>query len=424
MEELQLNGELSATDSQQELMECVERLIQSCAVPTFVIDGEHRAILWNKACEALTGVTAAQVIGTRGLGRIFYGYERPVLADYVLDGSLEEIEGNYAIHSHSLLIPDGLQAERWYTDNNGRRRYIYFDAAPIRNSNGETIAAVETLQDITERKLAEVKLRKTATYLKEMNDEIRSFAHIVSHDLRAPLVNLKGFSGELRFMLDELAPLFERGLETLENGERERMEGLFRKELPQALEFIGSSADRMDRLINGILKLSRLGLQELKPEPVDTGELTGTILRYLAHQIEENNTVVSIGPLPEVYADRASMEQIFGNLLDNAVKFLDAGRPGRIWIEAETTPDLAVFHIRDNGRGIAESDLDKIFEIFRRAGRQDLPGEGVGLAYVKTLVKRQGGSIWCLSRIGEGSTFSFSIPRNSRDNRSDDINKG
>jgi signal transduction histidine kinase len=167
----------------------------------------------------------------------------------------------------------------------------------------------------------------------------------------------------------------------------------------------------MDSLINGILKLSRVGLQEIKPEAVDTGELTRSIMRYLAHQIEERNTVISIGPLPEVYADRASMEQIFGNLLDNAVKFLDADRPGRIWIEAETTPYFAVFHIRDNGRGIAEADLEKIFEIFRRAGRQDVPGEGVGLAYVKTLVKRQGGRIWCASRIGEGSTFSFSIPR-------------
>ena len=420
MEELSTNCGISAeerTDSQRELMECVERLIQSCAVPTFVIDGHHRVILWNRACESLTGVPAAQVIGTQDLGRIFYGFERPVLADFVIEGNLEEIECNYEVHSRSLLIPDGLQAERWYNDRNGKKRYIFFDAAPIRNAQGETIAAIETLQDITARKLAEDKLRMNASDLRAMNEEVRSFAHIVSHDLRAPLVNLKGFSGELVLLLDELAPIFERGLETLENEERDRMERLFRRELPEALEFIGSSADRMERLLNGILKLSRLGLQELRPEMVDTADLARLILRYLAHQIEERNAVVSIGPLPSVFADRASMEQIFGNLLDNAVKFLVGDRRGLVEIGAETVPEATVFHIRDNGRGIAESDLEKIFEIFNRAGRRDVPGEGVGLAYVKTLVRRLGGRIWCSSKPGEGSTFSFTIPRTPQQER-------
>jgi len=397
--------------SRQEQLECVERLVQSCAVPTFVIDSRHRVVLWNRACEALTGVNAADIIGSDDLGTVFYGYERPVLADFVIAGNIEDVRNNYAIHSRSLLIPDGLQAEMWYTDRNGTERYIFFDAAPIRNSRGETIAAIETLQDITGRKRAEEKLQRIAADLKESNEDIRSFAYIVSHDLRAPLVNLKGFSGELGMALQELEPLFEKGLATFEGEELRRMEELFRIEVPEALDFIGSSVDRMDRLINGILKLSRLGIQDIKPEPVNTAELTRSILRYIAHQLEERNATVSIGALPEVYADRTSMEQIFGNLLDNAVKYLAADRPGHIEIDAETTPEMTIFHLRDNGRGIAEADLERIFEIFRRAGRQDVPGEGVGLAYVKTLVRRQGGKIWCVSRPGEGSTFSFSIPR-------------
>ena len=194
-----------------------------------------------------------------------------MLADFVIDGNIEEVRENYELHAHSLLIPDGLQAERWYTDRDGKERYIFFDAAPIRNSRGETIAAVETLQDITERKRAEEKLQKVAADLKERNEEIRSFAYIVSHDLRAPLVNLKGFSGELSRALRELAPLFESGVAQLEEGERRKMEELFQKDVPEALEFIDSSVNRMDRLINAILKLSRLGRQELNPKKVDTG---------------------------------------------------------------------------------------------------------------------------------------------------------
>ena len=169
--------------SRQEQLECVERLVQSCAVPTFVIDSRHRVVLWNRACEALTGVNAADIIGSDDLGTVFYGYERPVLADFVIAGNIEDVRNNYAIHSHSLLIPDGLQSEMWYTDRNGTERYIFFDAAPIRNSRGETIAAIETLQDITGRKRAEEKLQRIAADLKESNEDIRSFAYIVSHDL-------------------------------------------------------------------------------------------------------------------------------------------------------------------------------------------------------------------------------------------------
>jgi len=414
MEYLNFNSQMG-TDEQkrtlQEQMDCVERLIQSCAVPTFVIDSRHRVILWNKACEALTGVMAAQVIGANNLGKVFYGCERAVLADFVIDGNIEGVRENYEQHAHSLLIPDGVQAERWYTDQNGKDRYIFFDAAPIRNNRGETIAAIETLQDITERKRAEEKLQLIAADLRVSNDEIRSFAYIVSHDLRAPLVNLKGFSGELRHALRELAPLFERGVSQLAESERRGMEDIFRNEVPEALEFIESSVNRMDLLINAILKLSRLGRQELKPEPVDMAQLTNLILKSVAHQLEQRHTTVVIGALPLVIADRTAMEQIMGNLLDNAVKYLVPDRPGRIEIEAETTAGMATFHIRDNGRGIAADDLVKVFEIFRRAGRQDIPGEGMGLAYVKTLVRRQGGSIWCVSQHGEGTTFSFSIPR-------------
>ena len=411
-----LNAKLLTVDNEeagsgQGLMECVERLIQSCAVPTFVIDGRHRVILWNRACEALTGVEAAQVIGTADLGKVFYGFERPMLADFVLTGNMEGIDDFYQSHCRSLLIPDGLQGERWYTDRNGSERYIVFDAAPIKNSRGETIAAIQTIQDITARKLAEEKLQRTAADLRESNDEIRSFAYIVSHDLRAPLVNLKGFSGELGLALQELEPLFERGLATFDGEERRRMEELFRREVPEALDFISSSADRMERLINGILKLSRLGIQEFKTERVDTAELARNILRSLAHQIEDRHGTVAMGELPEVIADRTALEQIFGNLLDNAVKFLKAEGPGLIGIEAETAPEATTFHISDNGRGIAAADLERIFEIFRRAGRQDVPGEGMGLAYVKALLRRLGGRIWCVSEPGSGSVFSFTIPR-------------
>jgi signal transduction histidine kinase len=176
------------------------------------------------------------------------------------------------------------------------------------------------------------------------------------------------------------------------------------------MKFIGSSVSRMDALISAILVLSRLGHRELKPEPLDMTEVSKSILSSLAHQIEQRKTVVTIGELPPLTADKLAMEQIMGNLLDNALKYLDPVREGMIAITAGHNGEEIVFHVSDNGRGIAQEDMHKVFELFRRAGKQDVPGEGMGLAYVKTLVRRQGGRIWCESEPGKGTTFSFTIP--------------
>jgi signal transduction histidine kinase len=130
----------------------------------------------------------------------------------------------------------------------------------------------------------------------------------------------------------------------------------------------------------------------------------------LTHQIEGRQAKVTVGDLPSVVADRTAMDQIFSNLLINAVMYLDPHRPGRISVTGERNSKEAIFCVKDNGRGISPDDMQRIFELFRRAGKQDVAGEGMGLAYVRALVRRFGGRIWCESELGEGSTFSFTIP--------------
>jgi len=167
----------------------------------------------------------------------------------------------------------------------------------------------------------------------------------------------------------------------------------------------------MDNQIGAILKLSRAGRRKLSPEPLQMGDLVRGILQTLTHQLESRTVAVTVGALPDLVADRMAMEQIFGNLLDNAVKYLDPGRAGEIAVTAEEGEREVVFHLRDNGRGMAQEDVPKAFEIFRRVGKQDVPGEGMGLAYVKALVRSMGGRIWCESEPGHGTTFHFSIPK-------------
>jgi len=161
--------------------------------------------------------------------------------------------------------------------------------------------------------------------------------------------------------------------------------------------------------VNAIQKLSSLSHHELHLKPTDMNGLVQETLNRLAHQIEERQVAVTVGPLPEVVADRAAMAEIMIHLLKNAVAYLDLGRPGAIEISAERRRDETLFHVRDNGRGIAEGDRDKVFAPFRRAGRQEVPGEGMGLPYVQTLVRRHGGRIWFVSEVGVGTTFTFTI---------------
>jgi signal transduction histidine kinase len=132
-------------------------------------------------------------------------------------------------------------------------------------------------------------------------------------------------------------------------------------------------------------------------------------LRTLARQIAQRQIQVTVGSLPVVHADRLALVQIVGNLLANAVAYLEPDRPGGITMTAEQHPGMTMFAVQDNGRGIAADDMPRVFEPFRRVSRQGIPGDGMGLAYVRTLVRRHGGDITCQSTLGVGTTFTFTI---------------
>jgi signal transduction histidine kinase len=182
------------------------------------------------------------------------------------------------------------------------------------------------------------------------------------------------------------------------------------EELPEAIGFIKSSTAKMDRLIGAILRLSREGRRVMTPERVDMRALLADIAANLAHRADECGAEIAIGAVPDLVIDRLAVEQVFGNLAENALKYLDPGRPGRIEIAGRRQGAYVVIEVRDNGRGIAPRDHERIFELFRRAGDQTIPGEGIGLAHVRALVRRLGGRIDCQSSLGAGSTFRVILP--------------
>jgi signal transduction histidine kinase len=277
--------------------------------------------------------------------------------------------------------------------------------------------AQEALQEAHDK--LETRVKERTADLQAANEELKTFAYMVSHDLRAPLVNIRGFAGELNFALETIHSAFKTIIAHLGDEQRQAVITAFEEDVPEALGFIRSSVDRMNDFINAILKLSRLGRRELNLEPLDMEELVQATLETLAHQIEQRRVKVTVDSLPQVVADRTSMEQIMSNLLMNAIIYLDPERPGEIEITSERNDTETIFRIRDNGRGIAESDISKIFELFRRAGPQDIPGEGVGLAYVRALIRRYGGRIWCESELDKGTIFTFTIPNDVEEGGND-----
>jgi len=255
----------------------------------------------------------------------------------------------------------------------------------------------------------EQRVQERTAALQEANEDIRRFAYIVSHDLRAPLINLHGFADELRDACTVLTAVLPGMVPHLEGRQGAEVIRALEDDIPEALGFIETAVTRMDRLIESVLQLSRLGRRELQGEPIATEALVHETLRTLAHQIAQRQVQMTVGPLPVVHADRLALTQIFGNLLANAVAYLEPSRPGEIAITATQHPGMTVFAVRDNGRGIAADDIPRIFEPFRRVGRQDVAGEGMGLAYVHALVRRHGGDLPCQSTLGVGTTFTFTI---------------
>lgn len=259
-------------------------------------------------------------------------------------------------------------------------------------------------QSILERRVNE----RTAE-LANANEEVKTFAYIISHDLRAPLVNIRGFVSELRLALNTVLPYASAALPTLSQAENAALAHAIQEEIPEALSFIDSSVGRMGQLVSSVLRLSHLGRKELHLEQVNIAEVVDQCLKSLAFQIEQNQVNIIVENLPSLLSDATAMSQIFGNLITNAVTYDEPGRPSTVRIGGVKEEKLVRFWVEDSGRGIEAEDIPKVFELFRRVGRQDRAGEGMGMAYVKALVTRLGGTIECHSQIGVGTRFEFTI---------------
>ena len=254
-------------------------------------------------------------------------------------------------------------------------------------------------------------VRERTTDLQRANDEIQRFAYIVSHDLRSPLVNVMGFTSELEATAKTLGATMDRAEQQAPDLVDAEAKRALREDMPEALNFIRTSTEKMDRLINAILRLSREGRRAVTLEKLDMDALIQSIADVHRHRIDANDIDLSIAPdLPDIVSDRLAVEQIFGNIVENAIKYMVPGRRGRIEIRGRWEGRRAIFEIADNGRGIDPRDHHRIFDLFRRSGMQDQQGEGIGLAHVRAIAYRLGGMISVDSELARGATFRIDLP--------------
>ncbi len=268
---------------------------------------------------------------------------------------------------------------------------------------GQIRSIIGTHTDITEQKTREEEF-------KQLHADMEAFTYITSHDMRAPLVNLKGFSHELSLAVKELSSLL--GKAKLTAKDRERINTVLNTDVPEALGFIGNAVDRIDTLTTAILDLSRIGKYIYRDEWVDAQAIFDKCLGAQSYEVAEKKVEVVVEPLPTLITDPVALEQILGNLLDNAIKFLRRDQPGRIEVACHETGRDYVFSIRDNGRGIEAEDSARVFHIFRRARNTgNVRGLGLGMAFVKATLRKLGGSIWFDSTVDVGTTFYVSLPK-------------
>jgi PAS domain S-box-containing protein len=302
----------------------------------------------------------------------------------------------------------------WHGEIKNRAKdgsYYWVDTTifPRVDAHGKPVQYIAIRTDITARKADEAELKRFAADLEEKNRELETIVYTVSHDLRSPLVNVQGFSKQLHRACERIraamAAAGEEGAVPVTE-----LKTPVDHAIPQALRFISAGVNKMEMLLAGLLRYSRLGRVVLTIQPIEMDGLIAEILAAMKFQLDEARADVTVDPLPRCWGDRTHTSQIFANIIDNAVKYREPFRPLRIRITGRSNEQESVYAIEDNGIGMAPEHQAKAFEIFHRLNPDTTVGEGLGLTIAQRVLERQKGRIWVESREGAGSTFFVSLP--------------
>jgi PAS domain S-box-containing protein len=371
----------------------------------FMLDPGGYVASWNAGAQRIKGYTAEEIIG------------RHFSTFYTAD-AIERQWPQYELQEAARV--GRFEDEGWRVRKDGTRFWANVIITALRGADGELRGFGKVTRDITERKVQQERIEKLTQELErrvaelatsnrelmQKTSENESFVYSVSHDLRAPLVNLQGFSHELSLTAEAVGALV--GDDRVPSDIREEAQRLLAGDISESLGFIRNAVQHLSNIIDGLLRLSRVGRVEYQMEKVDVHGVIQGILASMHTTISQSGARVEVGAMPTIRGDRNALGQVFANLIGNAVKSLSPDRAGVVRIEANSADDPPVFVVRDNGVGIPEEYRKKIFHVFQHV-HPGKGGEGMGLAIVRRIVERHGGRIWFESTPDVGTAFFFTL---------------
>ncbi|MGB0132996.1 sensor histidine kinase [Dokdonella sp.] len=372
------------------VLKAIERsrlIVQTMREPIVVLDPALRVLMTNEAFREIYGGPADD-IGDISLAEVGKGsWDDPDLLQRLTEVGARGRE----IWDYELEQCSADNVERTVLVN-ARRMDLSDDSA-----HGAERTILLTVSDVTARKRSEERiyelnenLEAQVAQVSEVNRELESFSYSVSHDLRAPLRHIAGFTDKLGSHIDDTAD------------EKAR----------HYLQVIGDAARRMSTLIENLLEYSRLGRNSLRIMPVDMDDLVGEVRGMLLADESNREIEWQIGDLPAAMGDESMLRQVWQNLIGNALKYTSGRATTHIEISADSSrSDEVVYSVRDNGTGFDMAYSGKLFGVFQRLHKaSEFPGTGIGLANVRRIVGRHGGRVWAESEPDKGATFHFSLP--------------
>jgi PAS domain S-box-containing protein len=381
----------------------------------FMLDLEGRVITWNSGAQKLKGYHADEIIGKH-----FSCFYTP-----------EDLLAGWPDRELEIAREEGsVEHEGWRVRKDGSHFWANVVLTAVYNRQGELQGFSKVTRDMTERRRFEENTRQlnselqvrvdelaeTNRTLAEKSDENETFVYSVSHDVRGPLVNLQGFSHELQRSGEELARLIE-GERNLSAPVRERALRIVNEDMAESIRFMRTAVIHLSNIIDALLRLSRLGRVVYQQQEVDVAAIVRRIADSLRDASGRQCAEIVVNDLPPVSADSAAIEQVFNNLIGNALRYSDPSRPCCVVIGGAPSENgrSIVYYVKDNGLGIPQSAIPKLFTAFRRFHPDVAPGEGTGLAAVRRIVDRHHGTIRVESKEGEGSTFYIELPAGGED---------
>ncbi|NQT63013.1 MAG: PAS domain-containing sensor histidine kinase [Candidatus Marinimicrobia bacterium] len=251
-------------------------------------------------------------------------------------------------------------------------------------------------------------LQQIQKVISDKNKELENFLYVSSHDLRTPLVNVQGFSHRLQKQIGSIKTLISEC--SLEPEVEEKIKSIVEENIPKTLDFIFTNVTKMDTLINALLEISRTGRVKMTINKIDINQLIQKIVSSLNFQIVELSVQVKTQEMPDCYGDESLLNQLFTNIIVNAIKYRNSERPLVLEISSETKYNKVIYSFKDNGMGIEPGHLEKIWDVFYRVdSASPEAGDGIGLSISKKIVDKHKGAIWASSEIGKGSVFSIEL---------------